>query len=126
LQYRIAFDNAFLAGIVYRPIEGMSDGACQCACGVAGQLRVGIQGDDITDRSENGRIADDIRKCTVPLSPQQGIELLQFAAFALVSHPHPFDRIPHPGSMKQIEDARAVFTVGLVEHFNRCARMGER
>jgi hypothetical protein len=59
-------------------------------------------------------------------SPKQGIELLQFTALAFVSHPHPFVGVPHPGPVKQIEDARAVLAIGLVERLDRCARVSEQ
>ena len=36
--------------------------AYQGARGIAGQLRVGIQGDDVLDRAEDGLIADNIRE----------------------------------------------------------------
>ena len=98
----------------------------QGACRVAGQLRVGIQGDDVLDRSKDGCITDNIRECSLLPSPQQGIELLQFAALALISHPHPLNRIPHPGPVKQIEDARAVIAVGLVERLDSGARVGKQ
>src|SRR5450756_194340 len=104
----------------------MSDVSYQCPCRVAGQLRVGIQGDDVLDRTEDGRITDNIRECSFRPSPQQGIELLQFTALALISHPHPFVWIPHPRPVKQIEDAWAVLAVGLVERLDSCARVGEQ
>jgi hypothetical protein len=103
----------------------MSEVSDQCACRVAGQLRVGIQGDDVLDRTEYGRITDSIRECCLLASPQQSIELLQLSPLALISHPHPFVWIPHARSMKQIEDVRTVFAVGLVERLNTCARAGK-
>ena len=98
----------------------------QCACRVAGQLRIGIQGDDVPDRSKDGRITDNIRERGLLPAPQQGIELLEFTALALVSHPHPLNRIPHPGSVKQIEDTGTILPVGLVERLNSCVRMLEQ
>ena len=106
MQDRVAFDDAALAGIVDRPIERVSEVADQGACRVARQLRVGIQGDDVLDRGEDGLIADDVRKRRLRLAPEPGVELLQLAALALIPHPHPLERIPHPRPVKQIEDAR--------------------
>src|SRR5674476_1544026 len=104
LQDRVAFDNASLVGIVHRPIQRMGDVTYQCACRVARQLRVSIQGDDVLDRSQDRHITDDLRECSLLPSAQQGIELLHFAALALIAHPHAFVWIPQPRSVEQIED----------------------
>ena len=104
----------------------MSHVTDKCACRVAWQLRIGIQGDDVPDRSKDGRITDNIREGSLLPTPQQGIELLQFATLALVSHPHPLNRIPHPGSVKQIEDTGTILPVGLVERLDSCVRVREQ
>jgi hypothetical protein len=126
LQDRVAFDNASLVGIEQRPIERMSHVTDKCAGCVAGQLRVGVQGDDVPDRRQDRGISDTIRECSLLPSPQQGIELFQFAALAFISHPHPFAGVPHPGPVKQIEDARPVLAVGLVEGLDSRARAREQ
>ena len=126
MQDRVAFDYASLAGIVDRPIERVCKVADQGACRVARQLRVGIQGDDVLDRSENRLITDDIRKGRLRPAPESGIELLQFAALALIPHPQALELIPHPGPVKQIEDARAILAVALVERLHCGACMGEQ
>ncbi len=100
--------------------------AYQGASGVAWQLRIGIQRDDVLDRAENGGVADNLRKGRLRTAPEPCIELLQLAALALVSHPHPFGWIPLPRPVKQIEDARAIFVVGRVERLDRCARIREQ
>ena len=126
MQDRVAIDNTSLVGIKHWPIERMGHVTDQCACRIAGQLRVGIQSDDVLDRTQDGRITDNIRECSLLSSPQQAVELLQFAALALITHPHLFVWIPHPGPVKQVEDAWTVLTVGLVERPDSFARVGEK
>ena len=126
LQDRVAFDDASRAGVVDRPIERMREVADQGARRVARQLRVGIQGDDVLDRSKHALIADDLHECRERPAAQPGVELLQLAALALVAHPYPLHRIPQPGSMEQIEDARTVVVIGRVERLHRRPRIREQ
>ena len=126
LQNRIAFDNAPFTGIVNRSIEGMGQVADQGAGRIAGQLGIGIEGDDVPDRPEKGRIADDLRESVLRPTPEPGIELLQLAALALIAHPHPLHRIPQPGPVKQIEDARAILPVGFIEGLDCGPRIREQ
>jgi ABC-type uncharacterized transport system substrate-binding protein len=102
----------------------MGDVADQRPRRVPGQLRIGIQGNDIFDRDEDGRVADPLGKRRSTIASQQRIELFQFAALALIAHPHAFIRVPYPRPVKQIKNARSVIPISRVKSFD--GRTGKR
>ncbi len=85
---------------------------------VAWQLRIGIQGNNVPDQSKNGLVAYNVRKSHERLAPQQRVELLELAAFALVAHPHSLESVPQPWPVKKIKNTRAIVSVVLVERFD--------
>src|SRR5271165_1400803 len=75
--------------VVARPIERV----CQCADktrrGLARQLRVGIDGDYVTDKPQFGGICAHHAIAGVRGPAQKSVELSEFATLALVTHPAP-------------------------------------
>ncbi len=69
LQNGVPLDNTPLPGVVHGPVQGVRQIANEGVGGVPGKLGVGIQGDDIPDRPENGTIADDGREGCDRLAP---------------------------------------------------------
>ncbi len=67
----------------------MRHGPDQLARGVARQLRIRVQRDDVFHPDEHGSRTDDEREAVAVTLPQQGVEVRQLAALALVPHPDP-------------------------------------
>src|SRR5688500_5904308 len=90
---------------------------------IARQLGIGIERDDVTNPYKNRDVAHQQRKAPFPLSSQQGIQVSKSAAFAFITHPALFNRIPAPWPVKQEKSITAAFrciTYGifLIESFN--------
>ena len=111
LEQRVAAQDsardALRGGVDHRPIERVRHGADELARGVARQLRISVQGDDVLDLGEHLDAAHDLHKPRAACAAQQTVELGQLAALALVTHPHLVGRIPAARPVQQKE------TVGL-------------
>ena len=94
LQDAVAGTDATQHGVIDRAIKRMRHGADELLCGFARQLRVGIQRDDIFHAGQNAGVADQQRKRIGLAGAQQGIQVRQLAALALVAHPDAVMRIP--------------------------------
>ena len=93
LQDRIAIDDPAAVRIEDRPIERMGQRAHQLPRGVARQVRVGIERDDITHAGQDRGLADHLRE-TALRAAERRIQIGQLAAFALVTHPHTLLGVP--------------------------------
>src|SRR3569623_369885 len=129
LQDRITFDDAAAPGVVNGTIERVRHVADERTRGVARQLGIGVQGDDIADIREHGTVADNLAERRLSLArycAQQRVELLELAAFALIAHPYAFVRIPQTRTVEEIKDAGAVVPISCVECINSLAREREQ
>ncbi len=90
LQDAVAVDDAAAGRIEHRPIERVGHRPDHFARRIARQLRVGVERDDVADAGQHGGIADDLRERARATPAQEGVELRQLAALALVAHPHAF------------------------------------
>src|SRR5438874_1729978 len=79
LEDRVPLRDPPLAWIEHRPIQWVGHRADHLPCGIARQLGVRIQHDDVTHFQEGRGIADDVRK-PVLVAAQQAVELRQGAA----------------------------------------------
>ena len=104
LQDAVAADHALAGFVIARTIERMRHGADELARGIARQLRVGVERDDVADPGQRRRIADHQRKGVARPATQQGVQCGQFAALALMAHPDAFLRIPAARAMEQEKD----------------------
>src|SRR5258707_653676 len=94
----------------HRSLQRMRDGANQFASGVARQLCIGVQRDHVLDTAQLFLVAGYRRK-VVGLSQQQIIQIQQFAALALPTHPNLFDGIESTIPVKQEKCAFAIARV---------------
>ena len=89
--------------------------ADEFAGGIAWQPGIGVQREDVANRGEERRIADDLGERSGRTAAEQRVELLQLAAFAFVAHPEALVRIPNAWPMEQTEDRRAVEAVPRIQ-----------
>jgi len=101
LQDAVAFRDDAAGGIKHGAVERMGHGSDQFPGGIAWQLGIGVQRDDVLDEGENVDAADNFRKASHGPPPQQGVELGEFAAFAFVTHPQTFAGVPAPRAVEQ-------------------------
>ena len=71
LKNSIALRNALLCAAVIGMVEGVRHGAYKFADGVARQLSVGIERDNVANTLQNGRSAYDARKVVSRLATQE-------------------------------------------------------
>ena len=69
-------------------------------------------------------VADDERERACRSAAQQEVQILELAALALVTHPHPIPRVPAARPMKQKKAARCAPRILLVQRLDALA--GER
>src|SRR5262249_29508543 len=81
-------------------IELMRHGAHHATGASSWQFGVGIQSKDIAHVGKHGKIAHLDGK-TVVLTAEEAIEIHEFAALALPSHPNPLVRVVDPMAMEQ-------------------------
>ena len=72
---------------------------------VAGQLRIGIERDDILHVRQCPRVANDEREAVARTTAQERIEVGKLSALALMAHPQPFLRIPAARTVEEKEAA---------------------
>jgi hypothetical protein len=77
--------------------------ADEAARGVARQLRVGVERDDVTDVGEQSGVGRRDDETRIARAAQQAVELLQLAALALPAHPLPLARVPQPLAVEKVE-----------------------
>ncbi len=100
LQDSVTFDDDIGHGMNDGALHGMSDGTDQFVSGVARKLGVGIERDDVLDSGQQGIVAGDYGKI-VKLAKKQVIQVEQFAALALPTHPGFFDGVVSAIAVKQ-------------------------
>ncbi len=114
LQDAVALHHALQRRIEARAVERVRQGGDEGACGIPRKLRVRIQGDDVADADQGRRVTDGAHERGRIALAEQGVERCQLAALALVSHPHPFARVPLPGAVQQVEAIAALGRVATV------------
>ena len=102
--------------------------ADQTLDGLARQLGVRVEGDDVADVGRDavpGAVHG--HEAGVGRSAQQAIQLVQLSAFALPAHPHALAGVPEPPAMEEEEAVAAARprAVTLVEPRDGLARRGE-
>ncbi len=119
-----------------RPVQRMGHRADELPRRVAGQLRVGVERDDVAHAPQHRRVADDQREAIAGsralVAAQQGVQVRELAALALVAHPHPLARVPAPRAVEQKEAIGArrvhrrggVFSVQRLDLLARVAQQG--
>ena len=73
----------------------------QLSRGIARELRIGVERDDVADRGQNRGIADDVRKRIDRPASKVGVQLLELAALPFVSHEETFVGIPGAPPVEQ-------------------------
>ena len=107
LKNAVAAGNALLHGVEHRVIERVGHGRNKLPGGVAGQLAVGVEGDDVTHGGQAAQVTDDQGEALSAVASEQGVELGDFPALAFVAHPQLVLRVPAAWPVKQ-EEALAV------------------
>ncbi|EXI71314.1 MAG: hypothetical protein AW07_03757 [Candidatus Accumulibacter sp. SK-11] len=71
-------------------------------------MRIGVQRDDVLHIRQDSRIADHEREARPAVglhtTTQQGVQVRQLAAFALVTHPDVVVDVPPPCAVEEKED----------------------
>ncbi|TMQ68583.1 MAG: hypothetical protein E6K81_16510, partial [Candidatus Eisenbacteria bacterium] len=119
LEDRIALDDPPERGVEARAIERVLDHADQLTRRIARQAGIAVEREAVADARQDGRIAPPYGEARVGGAPQQPVELLDLAAFALPTHPHPLAAIPTAGAVEQVEAVRGPGRVTRVERIDR-------
>ena len=101
LQNAVPFRHATHAWIESGSVQRMRDDANELPRNVAGQAGITVECDAIPHAREHREVADVERETGIGRTTQQAVELLDFAALALPSHPEAFARIPLTQTMKK-------------------------
>ncbi|KAF5056936.1 hypothetical protein DSECCO2_362080 [anaerobic digester metagenome] len=121
LQDSVAGRDTAARLVVAGAVQRMGHGAHEPARRVAGQLRVGVQGDDESDIRQDGRVADDereaVRRVGLTLA-EQGVQIPELAALAFVAHPGPLGGVVSTRTMEQGERAARIARVFCVQFFD--------
>ena len=108
----LGHDRAVIAAAEARPVQRVRHRRDELRGGVARQLRVGVQRDDVANTGQRAGVAHDVReslaRARLRLAAQQRIQVGELAALALMAHPYPLARIPAARSMEQEEGVARV------------------
>ena len=110
LQDRVSLDDASRAGIETRAVERVRQRADHLRRCAARQVGVRVEGDHIAYGAGRRHLASNETKGVAGLAAQQRVEMLQFAALALVAHPAALAGVPDAGAVEQVENGGAVGT----------------
>ncbi len=107
LKNAVAIDDPVRQGGMAGAVERMGHGADQLASGIAGKLGVAVQRDHVDDVRQRREIPDDPREALSPLglrpATQQGVEVGELAALALMAHPAALLGVPAARAVEEIE-----------------------
>ncbi len=106
LQDAIALGDAPRRRIQMWPVERMRHLADQTSDGIARQLGVRVERDDVTYAAWGGLLRHRHEARVVGV-PQQAVQLVELAALALPPHPAPFDLAPDASAVEQEEAVAA-------------------
>ncbi len=101
LQNAVAFGNNSAHGIEPRPVQRMRQRSDKLTGGIARQLGVGVERDDIFDGGQNCGLADDLGKAFPTTAAEKGVKFRELSALAFVTHPQAFSGVPAARAMKQ-------------------------
>ena len=90
----------------------------ELAGGIARQLGVGVERDDILDGRQDGRLPHDLGKAFARTAAQEGVELRELSPLAFVTHPHAFSGVPAARAVKQEKEVLSVGAIFAVQHLD--------
>ena len=105
-----------------RTVQWMRHCSDQRARGIAWELGVGVERDDIFDGRQDGRVPHHFGKARAGTAAQERVELGELSPFAFVTHPQPFPRVPAARAMKQEKEGLVLGWILPVEHFHALPR----
>ena len=114
LQDAVPFHDRPRCWIDHGTVERVGDCADEAPCGIARQLRVGVEHDDVAHAPQGVHIAH-LHRETVADTAQQLVQVEQLAALAFPSNPALFARVVGAEPVQQIERRVAVGPVALVQ-----------
>ena len=108
LQYAVPLGHPLGArwhagAIETRTVQRVCHHADELPRRVARQLRVGVERDHVLHVRQRRGVPDDEREGVRGAAAQEGIQVCELAALALVTHPDPLLRIPAPRAVKEKE-----------------------
>ena len=115
LQHAVALRDAPEPRVEPGAVERVGQGSHQPPTRFHRQLRVGVERDHISDRSQDRHIAVGDNEARVRCAAQQPVEFFELAALALPPHPALLARIPPPFPVKEEKPIGAVPLVELVD-----------
>ncbi len=118
LQHAIAADDALFFLIITGMIQRMRHGFDKLSGRFTRQLRIRIERNDVFDPGKHRGTPCNQFKTTVRFPAQQPVQVRQFAAFAFISHPDSFLRIPEARTVKQKKTVIMRIGIFTVEFFN--------
>ena len=101
LQNAVAGCHAAARGIQLGAVQRMRHGRGKAARGVALQLGVGVQGDDVLHLLQHRGVAHHRQKAGMAVATQQRVQGRELAALALKAHPYALLRIPQARAVEQ-------------------------
>ncbi len=100
LQDRVSLHDSPERGVEARTAERMRHRTDHLRGRSARQIGVGVERDDIPDAARRRHLPDNRRERRLRLTAQEGVELLELAALALVAHPEAIIGVPYPGPVQ--------------------------
>jgi hypothetical protein len=101
LEDAVTFRHATHPWIEFGLVQRMRDDANELPRDVARQASITVECDAVPHGRQHREVADVDRETGIGRTTQQAVELLDFAALALPSHPEAFARIPLTQTMEQ-------------------------
>ena len=98
--------------------QGMSHGSGQLAGRIAGELSVGVEGDDVSHRRPASPSRRRSTKTDRPHVRSQRVQIGEFSALPFVARPDSLLRVPTTRAMKQEENVAALALVLFVQRFD--------
>jgi len=118
LQNAITLLDGVGRRINLRAIQRMGSGANQAMRAITRQLGVGIEGDHISNASQDGKVAD-LHGEFVGIAAQQFVEVQEFAALALPTHPGVFHLVKNAVAVEMVERPHSGIGVLAIQALNQ-------
>ena len=103
LQNAVAFGDDPARRVELRTVQRMGHGGHEPAGGVAGELGVGVERDDILHRRQNGRVSLDGGKACGVAAAEEFVKRHELSPLALIAHPPALAGVPAPRAVEQVE-----------------------
>ena len=125
LQDAVSVGDATDRLVERRPVQRMGDDANQLPRGITRQPRIAVERDAVAHLRQYRAVADAQDEARVGGAAKQTVELFDFAALPLPSHPEAFLLVPLTRAMEQEKPVRTAVAMPGVELPDGVGRGGE-